>query len=85
MRQRIMCSSLGNHNTDPQKRNMCPKFVVIIPESCYGPPILDKISENVKVEGCLPFYADRAGIQARDFKSTVYSIRDERNKRVCVI
>ncbi len=84
MRLRIMSSTLGNRHEDPEKRNMCPKFAVIIPESCFGPPVVDKICGNVKVEGYLPFYADHGGIQAMDFKSTVYSIRDERNKKVCV-
>lgn len=82
MRDRILKSPLGNGENDPQKRNICPRFVVIVPESCYGPPVLDQISDAIKVEGAMPYSVDRGGIKARSYKSTVYRIHDDKNDRV---
>ena len=56
------------------------RFVIILPEDANCIKSLEKA--GLTFEGQTPFKATRAGIIKRDYKHTVYSIKD--GEKVCI-
>jgi hypothetical protein len=77
MKERITASEFSDSSIYSK---ICPKALILLPKSCFCPSTLIEEDEScIKHMGFIPFRANRAGNVARDYKSSVYEVRNPDN------